>query len=147
MATESPLAATLQVKIAFKNNGEGSLTYGAKTVPCLGKPGTMYPVDGIIENIEGVQYEGDWGHAYKFKIWRSREFPDENGNPFPMPWAVKLWGDKGIFVHEGPDNLNDNDGPSSGCVHLAKPNAENFYNWITGRTRIQVSYPWAALSV
>ncbi|UQE03426.1 L,D-transpeptidase [Bradyrhizobium japonicum] len=51
-------------------------------------------------------------------------------------------GQKGIFIHEGPNNLNDNGGESAGCIHLAPPDAENFYNWVTGRTRIQISYPW-----
>jgi hypothetical protein len=143
--SENPeLLATLQVQIAFKDSGEGTLTYGGTTVPCLGKPSVMYPVDSIIENIEGVQYQGDYGKAYKFKLWKSNDFQDDNGNPYPMPWAVKLWPDRGIFIHEGADNLKDNPGPSSGCVHLAAPNAQNFYNWITARTRIQVSYPWSA---
>lgn len=146
LANATP-AATLQVKIAFKSSGEGTLTYGGTPVPCLGHPGTMYPVDSTIDNIEGVQYQGDYGSAFKFKVWMSNEFLDANGNPARMPWAVKLWGDKGIFIHEDPDNLKDNGGPSQGCVHLAKPNAQNFYNWITGRTRIQISYPWSAPAV
>jgi hypothetical protein len=144
MPNDSPLAATLLVKIAFKGSGEGTLTYGTTLVSCLGKPGVLYPIDSTIENIEGVQYQGNYGAAYKFKLWMSNDFTDSEGNPYPMPWAVKLWGDRGIFIHEGADNLKDNGGPSSGCVHLAKPNAESFYRWITGRTRIQVSYPWAA---
>lgn len=147
MTIESPLSATLQARIDFKKSGEGTLKYGTTTVPCLGKPGVAYPVDSIIENIEGIQYEGDYGNAYKFKIWRSKDFPDDNGNPFPMPWSVKLWGARGIFIHEGPDNLAENDGPSSGCVHLANPNAQRFYEWITGRTRMQVSYSWSVPSV
>lgn len=60
-----------------------------------------------------------------------------------MPWAVKIWGQKGIFIHEGPDTIARNDDePSKGCIHLASPNAKDFYDWITGNTRVQISYPW-----
>lgn len=137
---------TLQVQITFNNDGQGALKYGATQVSCLGKPGLGYATDSTIENIEGVQFQGNWKNAYKFEIWNSREFLDDNGKPFPMPWAVKLMGQLGIFIHEGPDNLADNGGPSQGCVHLAPPNAKNFYAWIADRTRIQITYPWNAIS-
>lgn len=129
---------TLQVKVAFSANGEGTLTFGSRKVACLGNPSTEYPKDLTVQNIEGVQYQGDYANAYKFKIWISSEF-----NNAKMPWAVKIWGQRGIFIHEGADNIADNGGgPSAGCIHLAAPNAKDFYDWITGPTRIQVSYPW-----
>lgn len=133
-----PLILTLQVKVAFTGNGEGTLTFGSRKVACLGNPTTKYPKDLTVQNIEGIQYQGDYANAYKFRIWISSEF----GNA-EMPWAVKIWGQRGIFIHEGADNIPDNDGdPSAGCIHLAAPNAKDFYDWITGPTRIQISYPW-----
>lgn len=138
-----PNQRTEAVKIAFKSNGEGTLTFGGRKVPCLGEPGERYPKDLTVKNIEGERGKGDWGHADKFKLWISREgFVSGTNQPYPMYWSVKLVGDKGIFVHQGPDNLRDNEGPSGGCIHLAPPNAEDFYNWITGPTRILISYPW-----
>jgi hypothetical protein len=147
MSNASILADTLQVKINFRDSGEGTLNYGGTIVPCLGKPNVAYPADSTIDNIEGVQGEGDYANAYKFKRWVSQEFQDDDGNPAIMLWAVKLIGSKGIFMHEGPDNVRDNGGPSQGCVHLVRPNAQNFYNWITRRTRIQITYPWRAPGV
>lgn len=132
------LARTLQVKIEFSANGEGLLSYGNKKIACLGKPNLSYPPDLAVQNIEGVQYQGDYKNAYKFQMWISSEF-----NNAEMPWAVKIWGQKGIFIHEGPDTLADNGGPSQGCIHLRSPNAKDFYDWITGQTRIQISYPWS----
>ncbi|MEY9404569.1 L,D-transpeptidase [Bradyrhizobium japonicum] len=119
--------ATLQVQIKFGSNAEGTLTYGSNSVKCLGQSTRQYPADLTVEGVEGVD---------KYKLWHSTEFDAD------MPWAVKIWGQKGIFIHEGPNNLNDNGGESAGCIHLAPPDAENFYNWVTGRTRIQISYPW-----
>jgi hypothetical protein len=137
-------ASTLQVKITFSATGEGTLDYGGTKVKCLGKPGLQYPLDSTIYNIEGVQNEGDYKNAYKFKLWVSSEFNDPTDNqPYRMHWAVKLIGQKGIFVHEGGDTLAGNSNePSQGCVHLGPGNAEKFYNWITDKTRIQISYPW-----
>jgi hypothetical protein len=138
-----PNQRTEVVKIAFKSNGEGTLTFGGRKVPCLGEPGERYPKDLTVKNIEGEKGKGDWGHADKFRLWISGEgFVSGTNQPYPMYWSVKLVGDKGIFVHQGPDNLRDNGRPSGGCIHLAPPNAEDFYNWITGPTRILISYPW-----
>jgi L,D-transpeptidase catalytic domain len=136
--------ATLQVKITFLKNGEGTLDYGGTKVKCLGKPGLQYPADSTIYNIEGIQNEGDYKNAYKFKLWISGEFIDPiDKQPYRMHWAVKLIGQLGIFFHQGPDSLVDNGNvPSQGCVHLAAPNARNFYDWITDKTRIQIAYPW-----
>jgi hypothetical protein len=141
-AEEYLAGATLQVRIAFQASGEGTLTYGGSSIPCLGKPGQAYPKDQIVENVEGVQYQGDYGNAFKFKRWISKEFVDPQGNPAVMLWSVKIDGTKGIFVHEDPDTIDTNGGPSQGCIHLASPNAEAFYNWITARVRITISYPW-----
>ena len=143
----SPAAATLVAKIDFRSNGEGTITFGQWKFPCLGNPILLYPADSTIDNIEGVQYQDDYKNAFKFKIWNSNEFESTPGVPFPMPWAVKLWGAKGIFIHEGVDNIRDYGGPSSGCVHLRSGNAKTFYDGITGRTRILVTYPWSALTV
>lgn len=117
--------ATLQVKIAFKANAEGSLTYGGKTVPCLGNPTINYTEDLTVQGIVGTD---------KFVSKYSSEFG------VYMNWAVLIMGDRGIYIHEGPDNIADNDGVSAGCIHLA--DAKSFYDWVTGRTRIQISYPW-----
>lgn len=140
-------AATLQVSIELGANGEGTLSYGGTKVRCLGKPGQPYPSDLIVENIEGVQYEGDYGKAFKFKRWVSKEFQGPDGNPAIMLWSVKIDGSKGIFIHEDPDTIESNGGqPSQGCIHLADPNAKNFYNWITARTRVQISFPWGIMA-
>lgn len=122
------LLTTLQVQIAFGANGEGTLAYGTKSAKCLGNVGRAYPTDLTIEGIEGVD---------KYPVWHSTEFDVD------MKWAVKIWGQKGIFIHEGPNNLNDNGGSdSAGCIHLGAPDAEVFYNWISGRCRMTISYPW-----
>jgi lipoprotein-anchoring transpeptidase ErfK/SrfK len=131
-----PTSGTQSVKIALKRNGEGTLTYGGKTVPCLGMPGTMYPNDITIQNIEGEQNKGDYEGAYKFPLWISSKY-FTNGRPSRMPWAVLVWPEEGIFIHEWPDGAR-----SHGCIHLSPGTAEDFYNWIKGPTRIQISYPW-----
>jgi lipoprotein-anchoring transpeptidase ErfK/SrfK len=96
----------------------------------------MYPKDVTIQNIEGAQNEGDYGGAYKFPLWISSKY-FTNGRPSRMPWAVLMWSEEGIFIHEWPDGAR-----SHGCIHLSPGSAEDFYKWIKGRTRIQISYPW-----
>ncbi|WP_398308968.1 L,D-transpeptidase [Zoogloea sp.] len=136
------LATTLRVSIVFSENGEGTLSYAGTSIRCLGKPGYAYPADQVVENIEGVQYQGDYGSAFKFRKWISSDFLDLQGNPATMLWSVKIDGLHGVFIHEGPDTLSSNGGPSKGCIHLASPNAEAFYRWISARARITISRPW-----
>jgi hypothetical protein len=124
---ESAFLPLLQAKITFRANGEGTLKFGSTTVPCLGKPNLAYPVDLSVRGIEGTD---------KFLERRSEEFG------VMMPFAVLIWGQRGIFIHEGPDNLDDNGGPSQGCVHIATGSAKTFYDWVSGPTRIQISHPW-----
>lgn len=59
-----------------------------------------------------------------------------------MPFAILIMGARGIYVHEGADNLTDNGGPSAGCIHLAQGNAKTFYDWVSSPTRIVIAYPW-----
>ena len=122
-----PKAKTKRVTIEFNADGEGTLTFGGKSVKCLGAPGVKYPKDITVTGVEGVD---------KFPVWHSQEYGVD------MPWAVKIWGQRGIFIHEMPDNLKENGGPSAGCIHLSAKNAPRFYKWVDGRTRITISYPW-----
>lgn len=121
--------------ITFKENGEGTLKFGNKTVRCLGEPGTMYPEKHTVNSIVGKQWDEK---ADKYKVWNSVRY-----RPAVMRWSVRLVKADGIFIHEGPDNLKDNGGePSAGCIHVAAPNAKNFYDWIDRPTVIRISYPW-----
>jgi hypothetical protein len=118
------LAATLRVQIAFGANGEGTLSYNGLSRPCLGKANLEYPRDVTI------------GTADKYERRYSTEFSGW------MYFAVLLWGQRGIFIHQGAATLASNNGETAGCIHLADPHAREFFTWITGRTRIEVSYPW-----
>lgn len=123
----SIMLATLRASIAFQASGEGTLTFDGNSFPCLGKPGLAYPVDLTVRGIVGTD---------KFLSRYSSEFGVQ------MPFAVLIWGARGIFIHEGPDNLKDNDGPSQGCIHLAPGHAQTFYDWVSGPTRILITRPW-----
>lgn len=118
---------TLRAKISFQLNGEGTLKYANNNVSCLGKPGLKYPTDLTVQGVIGVD---------KFKEKYSNEFN------VIMPWAVLIWGQRGIYIHEMPDNLEENGGPTAGCIHLSEENAKSFYNWLSGRTRITIDYQW-----
>jgi hypothetical protein len=116
---------TKRIEIAFRSNGEGTLTCaGMGSYPCLGQPGRMYPIDLTVTT------------ADKFEEHYSEEFQ------VLMKWCILIWGQKGIYIHEGPDNLHDNDGPSAGCIHLGVGNARRVFDWLDERTRITISYPW-----
>jgi hypothetical protein len=97
---------------------------GLGAFPCLGQPGRQYPTD--------------------FTVTPTDKSPEHWSEEFQvlMKWCVLIWGQKGIYIHEGPDNLKDNGGPSAGCIHLGPGNAKRVYDWIDDRTRITISYPW-----
>lgn len=118
------LSATSRVQIAFRANGEGTLSYNGLSRPCLGKSNLAYPRDVTIGT--GDKYLRRFSNEYQ--VW--------------MNYAVLLWGQRGIFIHQGAATIAANGGESAGCIHLAAPHAQEFYNWIAGRTRIEVSYPW-----
>jgi hypothetical protein len=119
-----PLAATLRVDIRFQANGEGTLIYAGNACACLGKPGLPYPQD-LTVNVED-KYRRRYSN--EFNAW--------------MDFAVLIWGQRGIFIHEGAVTLASNGGETAGCIHLASPQAEAFFNWVATRTRIVISYPW-----
>ena len=55
-----------------------------------------------------------------------------------MYWAILVDGDRGMYIHLG---AVDGSG-SAGCIHLAGDDAETVYDWVDGRTRIEISYKW-----
>jgi hypothetical protein len=120
-------AATKQVQIRFGANGEGVLEYAGKSVPCLGSSRIDYVKDLTVTGQIGVD---------KFREKYSNEFE------VMMHYAILVMGSRGIYIHEGADTLADNGGESAGCIHLSEKNAKPFYDWVDGRTRIQISYPW-----
>lgn len=122
--TLSATAATLRASIVFRANGEGTLSYNGLNRPCLGRTTLPYPTDLTI-NV-GDKYRRRY--STEFGVW--------------MDFAVLIWGQRGIFIHEGPATLAENGGETAGCIHLGAPHAEAFFDWITGRTRITIQYPW-----
>lgn len=115
---------TLNVKIDFKENGEGMLRFNGKSFPCLGNNTIKYPKDLTITIMD--KYRRKYSNEYK--VW--------------MEYAILIWGQRGIYIHLGPDTIASNGGVSAGCIHVEDPQIVEFYNWITETTRIQISYPW-----
>lgn len=113
--------------ISFGPNGEGTLSYGGTSVPCLGNTTVKYTKDLTVRGELNVD---------KFR----RRFSNEFG--VWMEFAILIMGARGIYIHEGPDTLAGNGGESAGCIHLGSGNAERFWNWVDGPTRITIEYPW-----
>lgn len=111
-------------RIAFNANGEGTITFNGNSYPCLGNPGIKYPVDLTVNTTD------------KYRTKFSQEFQ------VTMEFAILIWGQRGIYIHYGDDTIAANGGVSAGCIHVEEPQIESFYNWITGPTRITISYPW-----
>jgi L,D-transpeptidase catalytic domain. len=119
------VTVTGRIIIKFEKNGEGTLEcVGLGTFRVLGQPGRQYPEDLIVKPSD------------KERVHQSIEFEID------MPWAIKIWGQKGIFIHEMPDNLADNEGPTAGCIHLSEENAPKVYNYVKTRTRVTIEAPW-----
>lgn len=114
---------TQQINIQFEPNGNGTLSCGARSYPCLGRPGTRYPQDLTITTGDkhGTHF------SEEFQVW--------------MQYSILIWGQRGIYIHEW-DFCRASEGSSAGCIHLCPGAAETVYNWISGRTRITISYPW-----
>jgi hypothetical protein len=126
--TPTPFA-TNRVEITFNANGEGTMNcQGLGQFPCLGKPNLAYTQDLTVRGVEGEdKFLRKFSNEYQ--VW--------------MHWAVLIMGNRGIYIHEGPVTLRENGGPTAGCIHVATGDAERIYNWIDGRTRITIEYPWS----
>lgn len=113
---------TLRAEVALGPDGPGTLKYGAKSVQCRGKKNYNYVTDVTNNGAEDVdKFKRRWSDQYN--VW--------------MPWAVLIDGARGVFIHEFPLDVQ-----SAGCIHLAAEDAKDFYNWITGKVRITISFPW-----
>jgi hypothetical protein len=116
---------TKLIEITFNATGEGQMACrGLGTYPCLGQPGRQYPTDLTVTPAD--KSTEHWSDEFQVM----------------MRWCILIWGQRGIYIHEGPDNLQDNGGPSAGCIHLAPGNARRVYDWLDERTRITIAYPW-----
>jgi hypothetical protein len=116
---------TKRIEISFKDDGEGTLKcVDLGEFSCLGQPGRGYPKDLTVSE------------KHKEDLHKSIEFGVD------MPYAILIWGQKGIYIHEFPCSLKENKGPSAGCIHLCPGAAKKVYDWITGKTRIIIKYPW-----
>lgn len=128
-----PPPMTKRIDISFQANGNGTLKGDVGSFKCVGNVGRKYPTDLTIEGILDVD---------KFPLRHSNEFNVD------MPNALLIWGQKGIFIHGWPgeatvEALGDD---TAGCIHLstdgASSDSKKVYDWVDGRTRILISYPW-----
>jgi hypothetical protein len=128
------LASTTQrIDIGFQANGNGVMNcYGLGTFRCQGRPGARfrYPIDITVTT------------ADKELLHISREFNGPDGRPARMPFAIRIWPARGIYIHEWGYCQYAPGQTSEGCIHLCPGDAVRVYNWIVGRTRITIHYPW-----
>ncbi|MEW6126207.1 MAG: L,D-transpeptidase [Acidobacteriota bacterium] len=123
------VVVTGRITIKFSANGEGTMTcVGLGNFKVLGQPGRQYPKDITVDPNADPTVKKTLHHSKEFNV--------------DMPFAIRIWGQMGIFIHEFPDNLSENGGPSAGCIHVGKPNSKRVFDYIVTRTRITIEYPW-----
>eukprot|EP01006_Ploeotia_vitrea_P064267 TRINITY_DN87428_c0_g1_i1.p1 TRINITY_DN87428_c0_g1~~TRINITY_DN87428_c0_g1_i1.p1 ORF type:complete len:112 (-),score=8.49 TRINITY_DN87428_c0_g1_i1:63-398(-) len=107
------------MKIKLGADGLGTLQFGNSTVGCGGKKGMNYPKDLTINTSDkkGTHISGEYDAE--------------------MPFAILIWGQRGVYIHQWPCLEN-----SSGCLHLLEGDAKKVYDWVDGRTRVLIEYPW-----
>ena len=127
-ARELFAVATKRVKIVFGANGEGTLSYEGQSFPCLGSTQVAYAKDlTVTATLDKDKFLQKFSEQYK--VW--------------MEYSILIMGMRGIYIHEYPDTLESNGGvETAGCIHLGPDNAEKFWNWVDGPTRITIEYPW-----
>jgi lipoprotein-anchoring transpeptidase ErfK/SrfK len=129
--------------VTFNQLGEGTIECkGYNKFRCLGRKGQKYKKDITVDPVTDP--------SIKSPIYYSRTYTcgetDSAGNESPctMPWAIRLDGREGIYIHEWPLRATyaGNGGPTHGCIHLEIGDAKKVYDWVNGRTRIVMTYPW-----
>ena len=128
-----------RINITFNEKGEGKMhCIGLSVFRCIGRKGLKYPKDLTLNPLKpGVKANP--------KI--SGEFVCEYDGviaPCVMNYAILIWGQLGIYIHEwpGPATYEGNGGSTAGCIHLEIGDAKTVYDWIDDKTRITMSYPW-----
>lgn len=128
---------TKRISVKFRANAEGTLNcFGGGTYPCLGKVGMRYPRDLTVLPTQ------------KWKLKLSQEYGVNGPNglePAPMPYAILIWGQRGVYIHSwpgAPTVRGNGNSDTSGCIHLSTIDAPKVYAFVSERTRITISYPW-----
>lgn len=118
------------IKIIFQPNGEGTMECVGlgERFRVLGQPRRRYPKDITVDPITDPSIKSQRYLSKEYGVW--------------MPWAIRIWGQFGIYIHQFPDNLRANGGPSSGCIHVGELNAKKVFDYVAARTRITIAYPW-----
>jgi hypothetical protein len=134
---------TKRIDIVFSDLGEGHLECrGYGSFRCLGRKGYKYPTDLVVDPIKDPSVKQ---HPY-FSRTYSCGFVNAQGVPQPcrMNYAIRIWGQEGVYIHEwsSPATYAGNGGPTHGCIHLEVGRAKMVYDWVNGRTRITMKYPW-----
>ena len=120
-------STTQRIEVQFdgkKQGGRGTVTAGGKTLNCIGLYGYNYPEDSTINTSDK-----------ELSHW-SKEHSCE------LPYAIKLDGTKGIFFHQDVTTYDMSHDNTHGCINLSENDAKWLYNWVQGRTRVLISYPW-----
>ena len=113
------------IDIKFGPDGEGTLNaVGLDIFRCLGRPGFPYKSEVTVGPKD--KFENRWSSQYSVNL----------------PWAILVHWQRGAFIHEMPATLVTNGGPTAGCIHLERGDAERVWRWATGTVRIKTSYPW-----
>jgi len=125
-----------KINIKLSNNGEGILKCdGVGSFKCLGKGGyPYYPKTSITIN---PRNSND-----KQRIHHSGEYVDQSGNPYKMEFCLLINWQKGVYIHAGANNLIDNGGPSAGCIHLKREDAQRVFHSVTSKTIIRIQTAW-----
>lgn len=125
LTTEGEHEMSRMITINFEASGEGVLV--AKKMGdfrCLGRPTFPYKPEVTVNP------------AGKFRVKRSDEFGVD------MPWAILIHWERGVYIHEMPATLATNGGPTAGCIHLDKGDAEKVWRYVSGSTRVLIRRPW-----
>ena len=59
-----------------------------------------------------------------------------------LPYAIKLDGTSGVYIHEDVTSGDLSHGNTHGCINLEADDAKWLYNWVQGRTRVLIRRPW-----
>jgi L,D-transpeptidase-like protein len=57
-----------------------------------------------------------------------------------VAFAILILPERRIVIHEW-SYCDSADGPSEGCIHVCRRNAEAVFNWVEEPTRITIEYP------
>lgn len=132
----------IHVQFPDPNSPQGTLHLVGtdRKYPCIGHLGCNYPMECVVTPAHKKQHI-----ELQHPQHEEEESNAKSNQPMTHPYTISIDESRGIYMHEGSTNTDGqliNEQAGTGCIELAKGDAQQVYDFIEGRTKLSISHGW-----